>query len=492
MLAPLLLCAQLALADSPLTSTDFASAYADVPAVKSARGEGNKSAAFAFLASNAPNDQKLAVANALGWEGDFATGFFRHLAQLRDVKPEQLDVKDLDASQQFVAGYLVAMADYLDLKPLKPGAKGVWGKTGQFFADKAAASLPEDFTVQYVQALIRAQKAMPSAWCDVFRGPNDVLKRFPVAQRNLRPGAVEQAQGYLAGYEESCPGSKAATRVETEQLNQAYSLSKLGSQIVVGTQGGVVVWDPTKDQPIAKRPGFICRGIVWKNSAWHGCESEVVRWDGTNFTSFLPRSKKGSSEYYQPMEGPDGKLWVRLGKQTWEFEEATARFVPVKPPWSGDPYDAIFFEGQPYSIDFMSSIHVGPATVTFKSALYPGRDPRGFRLDSRGTLWIEDFESGAYRLENGRFLKQSGLDAKASGMAYDVERKRLWLLHYTQGLVLLRDGKPAERIDLQELENMRDLLLDPQTGDVWVGGWTQLVRIHADGPTWVKQRFRVK
>jgi hypothetical protein len=38
---------------------------------------------------------------------------------------------------------------------------------------------------------------------------------------------------------------------------------------------------------------------------------------------------------------------------------------------------------------------------------------------------------------------------------------------------------------------MRDLLLDTN-GDVWVAGWTQLVRIRPDGPTWAKQRFIVK
>ncbi len=252
------------------------------------------------------------------------------------------------------------------------------------------------------------------------------------------------------------------------------------------------MWDPSQEKPIAKRPGFICRGITWKNETWHGCEAEVVRWDGANFTAFLPRTRKNSSDYYQPMEGPDGKLWVRLGKKTWEFEEAGQRFVEVTAPWPSDAYDARFFEGQPYWIEFLRALHVGQATINFKSELYPGTDPRAFRVDARGKLWIEDFESGAFRLENGRFVKQAGLDAKASGMAYDVERKRLWLLHYTQGLVLVRDGKEPERIDLGELENMRDMLLDPANGDVWVGGWTQLVRMRADGPTWVKQRFRVK
>lgn len=487
----LVLSASLALADSPLTSTDFATAYGDVPQVQRAK-DGELAAAYEFLSGPASTDQKLAVANALGWQGDFASGFFKHLAQRRDVKPEQLDVKDLSPSQQFVAGYLVAMADYLDLKPLKPGASGVWGKTGLFLLDRAAGSLKDDFTVQYTRSLVKAQKAMSGNWCEVFRIPNDVLKRFPAEQRNLRAGAVEAAQGYLAGYEESCADTKAAARVEVDQLNQAYSLSRLGAQVVVGTQGGVVVWDPSQEKPIAKRRGFICRGLTWKNAAWLGCEAEVVRWDGTRFSSFLPRSKKGSSEYYVPMEGPDGKLWVRLGKKTFEYDEAGHRFAPVNAPWSGDPYDAFFFEGQAYWIDFLSALHAGPATFTPKSAQYPGSDPRAFRVDSRGTLWVEDFESGAFRLESGRFVKQPGLDQKSTGVAYDVERKRLWLLHYTKGLVLIGNGTDPERVDLPELENMRALLLDPASGDVWVAGWTQLVRVRADGPTWVKQRFQVK
>ena len=234
--------AAFARADSPLTSTDFATAYPELLAVQRAK-QGDAAAAYAFLAGTASNDQKLAVANALGWSGDFATGFFQALAAQRDLKPEQLEVKDLDASQLFVAGYLVAMADYLELEPLEPGAKGVRGKSGQFLLERAAAQLKEDFTVQYTLALVKAQKAMSGPWCEVFRIPNEVVARFPPTQRNLRAGALESAQGYLQGYEESCPGSKAAGRAEVEAFNQAYSLSKLGEQLVVGTQGGVVVWD---------------------------------------------------------------------------------------------------------------------------------------------------------------------------------------------------------------------------------------------------------
>lgn len=275
-------------------------------------------------------------------------------------------------------------------------------------------------------------------------------------------------------------------------VQSGYSLSKVGSQLVVGAQGGIVVWDAASDQPVARRAGFICRGLTWKGAAWIGCESEVVKWDGAHFSSFLPRSQKGSAEYYVPMQGPDGKLWVRLGKETFEFDEAGQRFVPVTAPWPGEPYDAYFFEGQPYWIDFLRALHAGPATLNLRSELYPGTDPRAFRVDARGQLWVEDFESGLLRLENGRFVKQPGLNDKGSGVAFDVERKRLWLLHYTQGLVLVREGQDPARVDLPELENMRDLLLEPASGDVWVLGWTQLVRVHAEGQSWAKQRYRVK
>ena len=82
--AALFLCAGFALADSPLTSTDFAAAYADVPAVKSAK-EGKAEAAYVVLAGAASNDTKLAIANALGWQRDFATGFFTYLAQVQGL-----------------------------------------------------------------------------------------------------------------------------------------------------------------------------------------------------------------------------------------------------------------------------------------------------------------------------------------------------------------------------------------------------------------------
>lgn len=481
-----------AFADSPLTSIDFSTAYRELPAVQSAK-QGNVEAAYAYLASTADNGSKLAVANALGWQGDFATGFFEFLAAQRHVSPKTLDARDLDASQRFVAGFLVASASYLDLKPLDPRGQGVWRMKGVELLQQAAKELPNDFAVQYALALVQAQATMSNAkaWCQVFRGPDAVLQRFPTAQRNLRPGAVESAQGYLNSYEEYCPTSSAAKRKQIDELNQIYTLSRVGRQIVAGAQGGIVVWDPELPKPVAVREGFICRGVEWKGSAWVGCESDVVRWDGTKFTSFLGTKQKGVAVYYEPMRGPDGSLWVRRGKQTWAWDEQAARFVTVTPPWKTDVYDAHFAKGRWFWVEFLRGVHTSERTFALKSPEYPGTDPRMFTEDETGAVWVQDFESGLFLFDGVRFVKVPGIDAKASGVAVDVERKRTWMLHYTDGLTLVHDGGKTERIALQELENMRALLLDTN-GDVWVSGWTQLVRVRPDGPTWVKQRFIVK
>ena len=484
-------------ADSPLTSIDFHRAYADEPAVKAALA-GNTERVYSFLAGGAANDRKLAAANALGWSSDFASGFIAFLAQSKDVKPEALGVGQLTPSQLFALAYLVALSRYLELDALQPGGKGLFAMKPLALMQAAANQLPDDFTVQYALALVKAQRAMSGKWCDVFSIPQAVEKAFAPDKRNLRPAALEAAQGYLALYEDECAGSKAAARKNAAELNQYYTLSFVGAprQVVGGTQAGVVVWDPSRssEQPIAIHPGFICRGATINRLAWLGCEKEVVRWDGVQVTTYLTRSARKGGDYYEVMQGPHGEVWARLGQKVWQFDEAEQKFVGVSPtPWPGlDPYHAIFFEGQPYAIDFLRTLRVGTAKVSLKSALYPGTDPRRFRVDAAGTLWVEDFESGLLKLENGRFVKHAGLAAKGSGVATDVTRKVRYLLHYTNGLVVQREGQADQQLDLSALQNMRDLQLDAETGDVWVAGWGVLVRLRPDGASFGKQEFRVR
>lgn len=468
----------LAWADSPLTSIVFHDAYRDVAAVQGPR---EKQLAFLSQAS-APNDQKLAVMTALGWESGDNAALFVEL--IRGLRPG-----DVTASDRFVAGYLLALDDYLDLKQ-----KGLEGKTALQLLDAAAAALPEDFAVHYARSLVQAQGAMAKSWCDVFRIPEAVKKRFPVAKRNLRPAAVEAADGYLHGYSTECKGSEAAQHQKVSELNQVYSVSRLGKQLITGTQGGVVVWEPEGTKPLTKRDGFICNGLTHLDAVWVGCEAEVVRWDGKAFKSYLKRAQgKNSATYYHPMRGPGGALWMRLGGKLWQYDAATDRFQQLTPPWKLDPYDALVRgNGETWWLEFLKALVVDGRPIAKSSAAYPGTDPRRFR-EERGVLYVEDFESGLFRYDDATktFAKVPGLDAKASGVARDDARARSILLHYTDGLVVKPDTGAAIKVPLRELEYMRALLLD-ENGDVWVGGWTGLMRLRPDGASFGKQLFVVE
>jgi len=488
-----LFAAGLALADSPLTSTDFATAYRELPMVKAALdAKGPTPEVLQFLVSDAPNDQKLAVANALGWGKGNAAGFLNAVAAARHLDPEHLQVKDLTASQLFVAGYLAALDDYLELKAPRADGAGLWREAPQKLLDRAAKALPDDFAVQYARALVQAQAVMDRSWCEVFRIPQAVVARFPPARRNLRPGALESAQGYLAGYEEECPGSKAAAQKSREELNQIYSLAKLGTQVVAGTQAGVVVWEADRpDAPVAIRPGFICNVLGWGADVWAGCEKEVVRWNGHEFTSYLPRSANPTAEYYAPMRGAGGQLWVRLGSQLYAYDAGADRFAAVKAPWSGSPYSALVRRnGEVWWVDFLRALRGQGRTLALSSDAYPGRDPRQLVEGADGTLWVEDFESGLLRLDptTGKFVREDPTP-KCTGVGRDA-RGRLWVLHYTTDATVTRPGGEPQKVDLRELQYLRDLLIDGH--DTWIAGWNQLLRLREDGETFGRQSFRVR
>lgn len=485
-------------ADSPLTSTDIASAYPDVPAVVEAlQTQRMAGEVLSFLVSNAPTGEKAAVVNALGWklEGrQNGLSFARALAQARQSTLESLGVLDISPADRMVLGYLLALDDYFKLKPLKKGARGLMGTTPEELLDSAARELPDDFCVAMVRALVRAQKAMDKDWCQVYRESAAVLERFVPERRNLRPAAVASIERYMGLYEKDCPGSPAARRVEREQLNQIYSLSRLGHQIVAGTQGGVVVWQPGEKKPVAIFPAFICGHLVsFGNAVFAGCDKQVVRWDGNGFRSYLD-NKANDATYYAPMLGPGGRLWARYGRRTFVYDARQDRFERIDSPWRGSPYDAaVGPDGKLWWIDFLRAIYRGKERIALKSEVYPGSDPRAFGTDELGRFWVEDFNAGMFRLDDstGRFIHEDGVGAKGTGVAWDSKREILWLLHYTNGLVLKQNERVIEKVDLRDLSYMHDMLLD-EAGDVWVGGHNQLLRLRRGEQGFERDAYRVE
>jgi hypothetical protein len=487
-------------ADSPLTSTDLASAYADLPAVKEALATKKVAGeVLRLLIGNESNDRKAAVVNALGWQtrGN-AAAFLTGLAAARGMAELDIKLAGLTAADRFVLGYLRAMETYDAPAALRPGALDVWGATPQLLLDQAAQALPGDFTVHYVRALVEAQRAMSDSWCSVFMATERVIQKFPDRRRNLRPAAVAAAQSYMAGYKADCAAAPkklppANTAPLTAEHNQIYSLARLNDAIVAATQAGVVVWNPQQARPIASRNEKICSdAIVWQDSAWAGCYGTVVRWDGKAWKAYLQDPARADTAY-APLLGPAGDLLVRNGKDVWRYDSARDTFAPYRIDIGLDPYAVIFRRnGELWRIDFMKAV-VGPArSYALESAAYPGGDPRRLIEDAAGRLWVIDFNRGAFRLNDGSgtFEHEAGLEANGSSVAIDAARDRTWLLHYTAGPILKERGTAGRPIDLRHLQYMRDILVDERSGDLWVAGWTGLVRLREDKGRWKADTWR--
>ena len=178
------------IADSPLTSTDIASAYTDISAVVAAQGSATASdEVLAFLLADNPLDQKAAAINALGWdvEGqDNGRHFLSGLAATRGVPIDELALEQLSPDNKFVLGYLLAMDDYFEMGPLVLGSIGVRRASAVELLEQAAFALPQDFTAHYVKGLVVAQKLMyEQSWCAVYTSMGQVMDRFPTPNRNM-------------------------------------------------------------------------------------------------------------------------------------------------------------------------------------------------------------------------------------------------------------------------------------------------------------------
>ena len=88
-------------------------------------------------------------------------------------------------------------------------------------------------------------------------------------------------------------------------------------------------------------------------------------------------------------------------------------------------------------------------------------------------------------------MQEPGIESRASGVAFDLRHERLFLLHYRQGLTVTLNHRAVASIDLSALQYMRDLMLD-QAGDVWVAGWTELLRLREQDGNWNRTSYRVR
>lgn len=495
----LVLLASVAAADSPLTSTGFASAYSELKAVKEAlRTHQVEGEALALLLSTRPTDEKAAVVNAIGWQSPgSARAFVEGLASKRGVEVFDLRLAQLAAADRFVLGYLRALETYMDPAPLQPGALDLWGATPLALFDQAAQALPDDFTVHIVRGLLEAQKVMADSACSAYLATSQVLDRFPPRRRNLRPGAVDAIQTYMALYKSGCDKAPIAAPAKgvsaplSPEYDQIYSLARLEDTIVAGTQAGIVVWGDDRRRPLAHRDERICTEVlVWSGAAWAGCYGRLVRWDGKAWKSYLV--DPAAQDSYAFWINRNNQLRVYRGAEVWIYQQEQDAFAPARGFGEDTHHVLVRRNGELWRVVFMKAI-VGPrGRYALRSPEYPGRDPRRLIEDEDGRLWVADFADGLLQLDDdaGRFLPSPGLTEKASSVAVDKVRDRTVVLHYLEGVRVLQQGD-TETIDLRDLENMRDLLVDDRSGDVWVAGWTGLARLRESKGRWVRDDFRV-
>jgi hypothetical protein len=193
-------------ADSPLTSTPFASAYSDVAAVARAQN-GPSDEVFADLSNpDVPNDVRAAIVNALGWTfggQDHSERYVAYLARARNTTEARLRLQDLAAHEVFALGYMAAMDDYSELQPMAvQGELGRLSPTDLMEAARGAA--PSDAVVGLVHALVRAQGIMHkrgmNGWCAVWQAVSAQLARLTT----LRGAALREIETYMRGYRAHC------------------------------------------------------------------------------------------------------------------------------------------------------------------------------------------------------------------------------------------------------------------------------------------------
>lgn len=200
-----------ALADSPLTSTDFFRAYLDVNEVKYASEHTLDDKLLNFLVSAKTKPvHKLAVINALSWgKTDYVTTYENFLLKKRkglkkevfdylrltenSETPQETDqTKKLSADDLMCWAYLQSMGDYF---------QPALGMRGAFFG---YSRNPASMAHVTVFSLIAAQQAFDTDWCQVYMIPKTMLEDNTYTDNVLKPEALQIIMEYIGLYAGEC------------------------------------------------------------------------------------------------------------------------------------------------------------------------------------------------------------------------------------------------------------------------------------------------
>ncbi|MEZ4830038.1 MAG: hypothetical protein R3C61_27710 [Bacteroidia bacterium] len=197
LLPSMLFLTQFLYADSPLTSTGISAAYKDSKIVQMAsktKGELTVELMNYLIKSKNPTDVKIAVINELGWDFDGKNNsatFFDYLKKKKKYKNEDDFLRNGSADLLICMAYLKALDDYFDVE------------AALTFAQKAKEKNGGSYTIQIMCALIEAQRAMDSDWCEVYNLTNNVRINESL-KRDMRQDAMDIIFEYMDLYKDEC------------------------------------------------------------------------------------------------------------------------------------------------------------------------------------------------------------------------------------------------------------------------------------------------
>lgn len=182
-------------ADSPITSTEFAAAYKDVPIVAkmiSLNGNVVTDELIRYLADdNNPIDVKVAAINAINFDKDVYTPLMNFLKTKWNTNSEITVLKSINASTTGALAYARARHYYFDLGE------------AYILCNIAYSKDPSSLTINMVYALIATTEIMDYNFCDVYRLCSSVLADNELKQ-DIRIQAINMMMDYINLYKDDC------------------------------------------------------------------------------------------------------------------------------------------------------------------------------------------------------------------------------------------------------------------------------------------------
>lgn len=183
-------------ADSPLTSTDFSSAYADLEIIQKAKAQNgilNDELMSYLVSTKNPVDVKLALINELGWDFNGKKNYDLFMTYLKSngYEKEKEISKKGGADLLICIAYIKAMDNYFEVSDAISWAK------------KAKIKDNGSYSIQLIAGLIEAQEAMDGSWCKVFE-LCDSVRANQGLKMDMRQEASEIIFEYMNLYSEYC------------------------------------------------------------------------------------------------------------------------------------------------------------------------------------------------------------------------------------------------------------------------------------------------